>query len=110
MAISRFSFRIFWLYSPMPRWLFAGVIMAMYLRLGVSGRPSISTNVTLAQDRLVAGVCLLILYFTISRLHRDDAAAASCCSGWCRRLDRVGVVGSRVLLFATTLGCRGVFW
>ncbi len=64
MAVSRFSFRIFWLILADAAMLFAGVIMAMYLRLGVSGTAEyLDQRDGWLKIALAAGVCLLILYF-----------------------------------------------
>ena len=64
MGASRFSFRIFWLILADAAMLFAGVITAMYLRLGVSGTAEyLDQRDGWLKIALAAGVCLLILYF-----------------------------------------------
>ena len=64
MGSSRFSLRIFWLILADAVMLFAGVILAMYLRLGVSGTSEyLSGRNGWAKIGLASAVCLLILYF-----------------------------------------------
>src|SRR4051795_12957569 len=64
MGASRFSFRIFWLILADAAMLFAGIILAMYLRLGVSGTAEyLDQRGGWLKIALAAGVCLLILYF-----------------------------------------------
>ncbi|MFL6373833.1 MAG: TIGR03013 family XrtA/PEP-CTERM system glycosyltransferase [Pyrinomonadaceae bacterium] len=64
MAVSRFSFRIFCLILADAAMLFAGIILAMYLRLGVSGTAEyLDERDGWLKIALAAGVCLLILYF-----------------------------------------------
>jgi FlaA1/EpsC-like NDP-sugar epimerase len=64
MGASRLSPRIFWLILADAAMLFAGIILAMYLRLGLSG----TTEYLDQRDGWLkiapaAGVCLLVLYF-----------------------------------------------
>ena len=64
MGAARFSPRIFWLILADAAILYSGVILAMYLRLGMAG----SANELNAKDGwmkigLASAVCLLILYF-----------------------------------------------
>src|SRR3954447_26096670 len=64
MGASRFSFRIFWLILADVAMLFAGIIVAMYLRLGTSGTAEyLDERNGWLKIALVSGVCLLILYF-----------------------------------------------
>ena len=64
MGGSRFSFRIFWLIVADAVMLFAGIIVAMYLRLGVNGTAEyLDERNGWLKIGLVSGVCLLILYF-----------------------------------------------
>src|SRR3982751_2645896 len=64
MGPSRFSLRIFWLILADVAMLFAGIILAMYLRLGVSGTAEyLDQRGGWLKIALAAGVCLLILYF-----------------------------------------------
>jgi sugar transferase (PEP-CTERM system associated) len=64
MGASRFSFRIFWLILADAAILYAGVILAMYLRLGSKGTAEyLSEHDGWLKIGLAAGVCLLILYF-----------------------------------------------
>jgi len=64
MGATRFSPRIFWLILADAAFLYSGVMLAMYLRLGISG----SENELNAKNgwfkiALASAVCLLILYF-----------------------------------------------
>ena len=64
MSAARFSPRIFWLILADAAILYGGVILAMYLRLGLSG----SENELNAKNGwfkigLASAVCILILYF-----------------------------------------------
>ena len=64
MGASRFSPRIFWLILADAAILYGGVILAMYLRLGLAG----SENELDAKNgwfkiALASAVCILILYF-----------------------------------------------
>lgn len=64
MGASRFSPRIFWLLMADAAFLYSGVLLAMYLRLGLAG----SENELNAKNgwfkiALASAVCLLILYF-----------------------------------------------
>jgi sugar transferase (PEP-CTERM system associated) len=64
MGTSRFSLRILWLILADAAMLFAGIIMAMYLRLGTSGTAEyLDQRNGWLKIALAAGVCLLILYF-----------------------------------------------
>jgi len=64
MGASRFSFRIFWLILADAAMLFAGIILAMYLRLGVSGTAEyLDQRDGWLKIALAAGVCVLTLYF-----------------------------------------------
>ncbi|HEV7698958.1 MAG TPA: TIGR03013 family XrtA/PEP-CTERM system glycosyltransferase [Pyrinomonadaceae bacterium] len=64
MGASRFSFRIFWLILADAAILYAGVILAMYLRLGSKGTAEyLSEHDGWLKIGLASGVCLLILYF-----------------------------------------------
>ncbi len=64
MSPSRFSPRLFWLILADAAIIYGGVILAMYLRLGLAG----SANELNAKNgwlkiALASGVCVLILYF-----------------------------------------------
>ena len=64
MGVSRFRLRIFWLILADAAMLFAGIIVAMYLRLGMSGTAEyLDERDGWLKIALVSGVCLLILYF-----------------------------------------------
>jgi exopolysaccharide biosynthesis polyprenyl glycosylphosphotransferase len=64
MVAARFSLRILWLILADAVMLFAGVILAMYLRLGVAGTAEyLDTRNGWLKIALASGVCLLILYF-----------------------------------------------
>ena len=64
MGASRFSPRLFWLILADAAILYGGVILAMYLRLGISGSENeLDTKNGWLKIALVSGVCLLILYF-----------------------------------------------
>src|SRR3569623_1662887 len=64
MGVSRFSLRIFWLILADAAMLFAGIIVAMYLRLGMSGTAEyLDERDGWLKIALVSGNCLLILYF-----------------------------------------------
>jgi len=62
MGATRFSLRIFWLILADAAMLFAGVILAMYLRLGTAGTAEyLDQRDGWLKIALAAGVCLLIL-------------------------------------------------
>src|ERR1043166_3515265 len=64
MGANRFSLRIVWLILADAAMLFAGVIVAMYLRLGFSGTAEyLDDRYGWPKIGLAAAVCLLILYF-----------------------------------------------
>jgi len=64
MSATRFSLRLLWLLLADAAMLFAGVILAMYVRLGISGTAEyLDTRHGWEKITLAAGVCLLILYF-----------------------------------------------
>lgn len=61
---SRFSPRLFWLILADAAILYVGVILAMYLRLGVNGSNyELNARNGWLKIGLAAGVCLLFLYF-----------------------------------------------
>jgi sugar transferase (PEP-CTERM system associated) len=64
MGATRFSFRIFGLILADAAILFAGVILAMYLRLGIDGSENeLNAKNGFLKIGLASGVCILILYF-----------------------------------------------
>ena len=64
MGASRFSLRIFWLILADAAILYAGVILAMYLRLGVEGSSNeLNEKNGFIKIGLASAVCILILYF-----------------------------------------------
>ncbi|HTH51602.1 MAG TPA: TIGR03013 family XrtA/PEP-CTERM system glycosyltransferase [Pyrinomonadaceae bacterium] len=64
MPSTRFSLRILWLILADAAMLFAGVILAMYLRLGVGGTAEyLDLRHGWSKIALASGICLLILYF-----------------------------------------------
>lgn len=64
MSASRFSPRIFWLILADAAILYVGVILAMYLRLGLDGSQNeLNVKNGWLKIALASGVCLLILYF-----------------------------------------------
>lgn len=64
MGASRFSLRIFWLILADAAILYAGVILAMYLRLGVEGSANeLNEKNGFIKIGFASAVCILILYF-----------------------------------------------
>ncbi len=64
MGATRFNFRIFGLILADAAILFAGVILAMYLRLGIEGSENeLNVKNGFLKIGLASGVCILILYF-----------------------------------------------
>ena len=64
MGASRFSPRIFWLILADAAILYGGVILALYLRLGIVGSENeLDAKNGWMKIALASGVCLLILYF-----------------------------------------------
>src|SRR5688572_16866689 len=64
MSASRFSPRIFWLILADAAILYVGVILAMYLRLGLDGSQNeLNAKNGWIKIGLASAVCLLILYF-----------------------------------------------
>ena len=64
MGSSRFSPRIFWLLLADAAILYCGVIVAMYIRLGISGTAyQLSAKNGWVKIAFATAVCLLILYF-----------------------------------------------
>src|SRR6478609_7108972 len=64
MSATRFSLRLLWLLLADAAMLFAGVILAMYLRLGVTGTTGyLSDRHGWEKVGIAAAVSLLILYF-----------------------------------------------
>lgn len=64
MGASRLDLRTFWLLIADAVMLFAGVIFAMYLRLGLSGTAEyLDDRYGWPKIALATGVCMLILYF-----------------------------------------------
>ncbi|MEJ7622781.1 MAG: TIGR03013 family XrtA/PEP-CTERM system glycosyltransferase [Pyrinomonadaceae bacterium] len=62
--VSRFSPRLFWLILADAAILYVGVILAMYVRLGVNGTQyELNARNGWLKIALAAGVCLLLLYF-----------------------------------------------
>ena len=64
MGAARFSPRIFWLILADAAFLYSGVMLAMYLRLGISGSENeLNAKNGWLKIALASAVCLLILYF-----------------------------------------------
>ena len=64
MGAARFSPRIFWLILADAAFLYSGVLLAMYLRLGTSGSQNeLNAKNGWLKIALASAVCLLILYF-----------------------------------------------
>ncbi len=64
MGAARFSLRIFWLILADSAILYSGVMLAMYIRLGISGSENeLNTKNGWLKIALASAVCLLILYF-----------------------------------------------
>jgi sugar transferase (PEP-CTERM system associated) len=64
MGAARFSTRIFWLLVADAAFLYSGVLLAMYLRLGVAGSENeLNSKNGWLKVALASAVCLLILYF-----------------------------------------------
>ncbi len=64
MGATRFSPRLFWLILADAAIVYGGVILAMYLRLGVSGSDNeLNAKNGWLKIALATAVCLLILYF-----------------------------------------------
>lgn len=64
MGATRFSPRIFWLILADAAFLYSGVMLAMYLRLGISGSQNeLNAKNGWLKIALASAVCLLILYF-----------------------------------------------
>lgn len=64
MGASRFSPRIFWLILADAAIVYGGVILAMYLRLGLTGTENeLDVKNGWFKIALATGICLLIMYF-----------------------------------------------
>ena len=64
MGATRFSPRILWLILADAAFLYSGVMLAMYLRLGISGSENeLNAKNGWLKIALATAVCLLILYF-----------------------------------------------
>lgn len=64
MGAPRFSFRIFWLIIADAAILYCGVILAMYVRLGLDGSENeLNQKNGWLKIALASSVCLVILYF-----------------------------------------------
>src|SRR6476660_4694650 len=64
MGASRFSLRIFWLILADAAILYAGVILAMYIRLGAEGSSNeLNEKNGFIKIGLASATCILILYF-----------------------------------------------
>ncbi len=64
MGAARFNSRLFWLLLADAAIIYCGVVLAMYLRLGLSGSENELDNKNgWLKVALASGVCLLILYF-----------------------------------------------